>query len=151
MRPRGVGAALLLLLLGVLSPLTASAVKNTADAIRWLILAHTYAGMNIAYIAAACRVSMSTVYRVRRRFRQTGSVERKGRSGRARILSRAELGRLREMVEGDPTGYLDEYAVRLSVELGKTMSVSTIDPYVHRHLRLTRKKVRWVRVRLAAG
>ena len=47
----------------------------TPDTIRWLVISHVYAGMGMAYIMGALQLSQSTVYRICKRFRESGTVD----------------------------------------------------------------------------
>jgi len=131
----------LLAYLVILLPLPSNGATETPESVRWLMVSHMYRGMSIAYIMQACLRSRSTVGRILRLFRKTGTVRPEARSGRPTQLTRSEIYELRKLVSEDPTGYYDEYAIKMSVKTGKTISTSTIHDYMKKYLRYTRKKV----------
>jgi len=114
---------------------------DTPEAIRWLMIHHLYAGKTIAFVAAATMTHPSTVYRNLRIFRRTGSVEGGERPGPPKKLTPSEVRRLKTMIDEDPTGFYDEYAVLLSRELNKSVSVPTVYRYMTRDLKYSRKKL----------
>ena len=130
----------LLAYLVILLPLPSNGATETPESVRWLMVSHMYRGMSIAYIMQACLRSRSTVGRILRLFRKTGTVRPEGapdvhacvvthplaaRSGRPTQLTRSEIYELRKLVREDPTGYYDEYAIKMSVKY-VTATVSTL-------------------------
>lgn len=114
---------------------------ETPEAIGWLIVAHDYAGMSVSFIVAACLVSRSTVYKILKLFRDTGEVVKgEGARGRPQKLTRAEVRKLKQIVQTQPTLYLDELALEVSIRFRKSVVPSTICRYLQR-AGFTRKRV----------
>lgn len=87
-------------------------------------------------IAARFLVDVSTLGRLLKRYRQTGSVDpRPHAGGRCPVLGDDDLRRLQELVREQPDATLDELRDRLGVDCGRTTVVRAL-----KKLRITRKK-----------
>lgn len=87
------------------------------NAIRWLAVQHLYEGRSQAWVAAATFMSPRTVRRIWERWRKTGTVEKNsGERGRPPKLNKTEQKWLLRLIKEDPTLYLDELAMRVSVK-----------------------------------
>lgn len=87
-------------------------------------------------IAERFLVDVSTIVRLLKRYRQTGSVEpRPHAGGRRPALGDDDLERLRELIRERPDATLDELRDRLGVDCGRTTVARAL-----KKLRITRKK-----------
>ena len=113
--------------------------------IKWLIIDMLEANTPMAEIKDAVkkRVSGKTVDRVIKTYVSTGQVTANtdlyNRRGRPRIVSQDQALLLKDIVERDPTLYLEELQVVLSVEQNIVLSMSSLERTLQR-LNLTLKR-----------
>ncbi len=99
--------------------------------------------LTLEQILACCRISESTFYRILRLWRETGDVvsHRLPHQGRLRLLERADVDYLVELIRQNPDYFLDELLVML--DTNRFISVHFVT--IYRELRragLSRKKLR---------
>jgi len=115
--------------------------RHFHNAIRWLAIQHLFEGRSPAWVASVTFMSARTVSRIWRRWRTTGKVsEKSSHRGRPQKLTRSQQKWLLKLIESEPTLYLDELALRVSLHTSNPIDASSICRYLGRH-RMTRKRV----------
>ena len=107
--------------------------------IREIILADLQDGMKVSEISRVMRIDESTIYRLKAKYEQTGSLEANYEpSGRKCELDEAGLETLKQLVIEHPDITLEEIRERMQLSIKK----SEISNILHNKLGFTFKK-RW--------
>jgi transposase len=83
-------------------------------------------GEKIADIAQAVNKSLSSIYRVIRKFQNSGSLENRPRSGRPRLIDEREYRRLQRLVNVDCRAPLSEVIAKFNENRNVEVSNKTV-------------------------
>ena len=111
-------------------------MKAYSDDLREKVLKALQSGQLAKDVAARFDVGISWVYKISRRYRETGSYKALPRPGAPRKLKYEDILKLEQLVKDNPSATLDE----LKQLSGLTVGRSTIHKILREELNITYKK-----------
>lgn len=115
-------------------------MKAYSDDLREKVLKALQGGQIAKEVAIRFDVGISWVYKIKRRFNDTGSYKALHRSGRPRKLTEENVNKISEMVKANPSLTLDEIREKGNFSVGRTTIYRTLQ-----RLKLTYKKKHFLR------